>query len=215
MSEVISYLPQFIQAMGMTLYISIAGSLLGIIFAFLLFYLKHIYEPIQYAIKTYIWIIRGTPFLSQLMVIYFGLPMIGLTLSAEISCVIALGFYSAAYFYEIFRSAWNSIPNGQLEAAAVHGISPARTLLYVQLPQALAFSMPMIGNQLILIIKESSIASVITVPELTMTTGSIVSTNFSYVIPYGLMIICYWIMTEAVGTVASKFTFSLNHYKRG
>lgn len=215
MSQALTYLPQFLHAMGTTLWISFSGSFLGVILSFVFFYVKHLYPSFDKAIKTYVWVIRGTPFLSQLFLLYFGLPKIGVTLDATPCCIIALGFYSAAYFYEIFRTAWNSVPKGHVEAATAHGIPPINTLIHIQVPQALAFALPMLGSQLILMIKESSIASVITVPELTMVTGSIVANNFSYVIPYALMIICYWVLTESVGVIASKATLHLTRYKRG
>src|SRR3546814_17245132 len=87
------------------------------------------------------------------------------------------------------------LPIGQLEAAQVHGLSGIQTFWHIQTPQALAFALQLLGNQVILTITESAVASIIPVPELTMTAGQIVSHPFSYFVPYALLVISYWLLT--------------------
>ena len=215
MPELLSYLPDFGTALLVTLGISLSAALIGLIIGFGLNALRIAVPGFVTVYRGYVWLIRGTPFLAQLAVIYFGLPVLGLRLEAIEASIVSLAMYSAAYFAELFRSAWASVPNGQLEAARVHGISRSRVFWHVQAPQALAFAFPLLGNQVILTIKESAVTSVITVPELTMTAGRIVSTTFSYVIPYALLVLCYWLLTSSVAAVASALGRRMTRHLRG
>lgn len=215
MPELLSYLPDFGTALLVTLGISLSAALIGLIIGFGLNALRIAVPGFVTVYRGYVWLIHGTPFLAQLAVIYFGLPVLGLRLEAIEASIVSLAMYSAAYFAELFRSAWASVPNGQLEAARVHGISRSRVFWHVQAPQALAFAFPLLGNQVILTIKESAVTSVITVPELTMTAGRIVSTTFSYVIPYALLVLCYWLLTSSVAALASVLGRRLTRHLRG
>lgn len=210
-----SYLPDFGQALLVTLGISFAGAAFGLLLGFALNALRLAVPGFIGLYRLYVWLVRGTPFLTQLLLIYFGLPVLGLALDAVQASILALGLYSAAYFAELLRSAWASIPNGQLESARVHGLSGAQTFWHIQAPQAMAFALPLLGNQVILTIKESAVASIITVQELTMTTGQIVSNTFSYVVPYMLLVLSYWLLTLLVGFIAAGLGRRATRYLRG
>lgn len=199
MKDLLLYMPDYLRAMGITLWISLCSAFLGAALGFLLHAVCRQSRALYAAWRCYVWLIRGTPYLAQLAVIYFGLPSAGIMLSAIEATILSLTLYSAAYFSEIFRASWQSIARGQLEAAAVHNISRWRSFWHIQTPQAMRFSLPLLGNQFILTIKESAVASVITVPELTMTTGQIVANTYNYVLPYALLIISYWLLAQAVG----------------
>lgn len=202
MTPWLMYLPDFGRALTVTLGVSLIAAFLGLVLGFTLNALRVALPAFAAIYRLYVWLVRGTPFLAQLMVIYFGLPPLGVTLDAVQASVLSLGLYSAAYFAELFRAAWASIPHGQLEAARVHGLSRAQAFWHVQAPQAMAFALPLLGNQVILTIKESAVTSIITVPELTLTAGQIVSTTFSYVVPYALLVLSYWLLTLSVGALA-------------
>lgn len=198
MNELLLYLPDYLRAMGVTLWISACSAAFGALLGFVLHAVCRRQAWLYAAWRFYVWVIRGTPYLAQLAVIYFGLPSVGVMLSAVEATILSLTLYSAAYFSEIFRASWQSIARGQLEAAAAHNISPWRSFWHIQTPQAMRFSLPMLGNQFILTIKESAVASVITVPELTMTTGQIVANTYTYVLPYALLILSYWLLAQGV-----------------
>ncbi len=215
MQEFVSYLPDFGEALLVTLGISLAAAILGLILGFGLNALRLALPFFSGFYRLYIWLIRGTPFLAQLAIVYFGLPVLGLRLEAVEASILSLGLYSAAYFAELFRSAWASVPTGQVEAARVHGISARQAFWHIQAPQALAFALPLLGNQVMLTIKESAVTSIITVPELTMTAGRIVSTTFSYVMPYALLVLSYWLLTSAVGVLAEYLGRRATRYLRG
>lgn len=200
MNDLMLYLPDYARALWVTLTISLAAAAIGALLGFVVQALCLHLRWLNWPWRTYVWLIRGTPYLAQLAVIYFGLPALGITLSAATATVLSLALYSAAYFGEIFRAGWKSIPAGQLEAAQVHAISGWQSFWHIQTPQALRFCLPLLGNQLILTIKESAVASVITVPELTMTTGQIVANTYTYILPYGLLILSYWLLAQAVSS---------------
>lgn len=209
MSELANYLPDYLQAMGTTLWISLCAAVLGMALGFAFNGLCP-HHPLAYRLwRGYVWIIRGTPYLAQLAVIYFGLPSAGIMLSAVQATVLSLTLYSAAYFGEIFRAAWGSIPPGLREAALANSISGVRCFWHIQAPQAVRFALPLLGNQFILTIKESAIASVITVPELTMTTSQIVANTYTYVLPYALLIASYWLLAQGVSFCVRGLGYAL------
>ncbi|MDE1194223.1 MAG: amino acid ABC transporter permease [Pseudomonas sp.] len=215
MQELMSYLPEFANALLVTLGVSLAAAVIGLTLGFALNAARIAIPGFALIYSLYVWLIRGTPFLAQLAVIYFGLPVIGLRLEAVEASILSLALYSGAYFAELFRSAWASVPHGQVEAARVHGISRVRVFWHVQAPQAMAFALPLLGNQVILTIKESAVTSIITVPELTMTAGRIVSTTFSYVMPYALLVLSYWLLTSSVAAIARALGQRMTRHLRG
>jgi polar amino acid transport system permease protein len=215
MNDFLTYLPDFAHALWTTLYISLAAAAMGAVVGFGLNTLRLWLPLFAWPYRVYVWLIRGTPFLAQLFVFYFGLPVLDVTLDAVTATVLALTLYSGAYFAELFRSAWNSVPRGQLEAAQVHGVGGAQIFWHIQAPQALAFCLPLLGNQVILTIKESAVASIITVPELTQTAGQIVSNTYSYVVPYTLLVLSYWLLTQAVGLGAAWLAQRATRYQKG
>jgi len=115
--------------------------------------------------KGYLGLIRGTPLVTQLFVIYYGLVTI-VDVPAFGAAVIGLTFHNAAYMAEIFRSGVQSVPKGQTESARSVGMSRAQALKIVVAPQAFRAILPALGNQFIIALKDTSVASFITVPEL-------------------------------------------------
>ncbi len=114
----------------------------------------------------YIWIFRGTPLIVQLFIIFFGLPSLGIMIDAFPAAVLAFGLNLAAYNAEVFRSAIDAIPAGQTEAAYMVGLNYPQTLFRIILPQAFKIAFPSLFNNLISLLKDTSLASSITVIEL-------------------------------------------------
>ncbi|KAF1021156.1 MAG: L-cystine transport system permease protein YecS [Paracidovorax wautersii] len=190
--------PAFARAAALTLLVSAGAALLGLLGGFALNVCREFWAGVRPLYGAFIGLIRGTPFLIQLFILYYGLPQVGITFTPIAATVIGLGVYASAYFAEIFRASWQSIPAGQIEAARVFGLTRLQILRHIQAPQALRLALPMVTNQLILVLKESSVASIITVPELTMTAGTVVAETFSYVEPYLLLGLIYWLMAVAL-----------------
>lgn len=215
MNTVIALIPRFIEAMSVTLEVSVLAAIVGMIAGFALNAIRLAPgRPFALVYGAFVWLVRGTPYLSQLVIVYFGLPVIGLTLSAIEATILSLALYSSAYFAELFRAAWASVPRGQLEAAAAFGVSRRAAFRAIELPQALAFAAPLIANQTILVIKESAVASIITVPELTMTASDIVASSYTYIGPYALLIACYWLLTQAVSLIAQMAASRISFLKK-
>ncbi|KVE96386.1 ABC transporter permease [Burkholderia vietnamiensis] len=205
MDTFLTLLPRFAAGMLVTLEVSLIAALLGMAGGFSLNVLRLRFpRALARPYRLYVWIVRGMPYLSQLVIVYFGLPSLGLTMTAVQATIVSLAFYSAGYFAEIFRTAWASIPCGQMEAVRAFGIGRWASFRAIELPQALAFAVPLLTNMVILVIKESSVASIITVPELTMTTSDFVSSTYSYIGPYAMLISSYWLLTQSVAVVAKR-----------
>jgi polar amino acid transport system permease protein len=210
MDTLISLIPRFANALLVTLEVSLLAAAFGIVGGFVTNALRlRFIRPLAAPYGAFVWLIRGTPYLSQLVIVYFGLPVLGVTMTAVQAAVVSLAIYSSAYFAEIFRAAWASVPRGQLEAAHAFGVPRWSAFRVIELPQALAFAVPLLANQVILVIKESAVASIITVPELTMTASDIVASTYTYIGPYTLLIVSYWLLTQAVSLLAHRVTAML------
>lgn len=133
---------------------------------------------VRWVATQYIDIVRGTPLLVQLFLIYYGLPQVGITIDPFPSAVLGLGINTGAYVAEVIRSGIQAVEKGQREAAFALGLSPSQTMRLVVLPQAFKIIIPPLGNQFILLIKDSSLVSTITLVELTRTAQRIISTTY-------------------------------------
>nr|WP_246600383.1 amino acid ABC transporter permease [Candidimonas humi] len=153
-------------------------------------------------LRVYIEVLRTTPFLIQLFVLYYGGPSVGLELSPIAAGIVALAVYGSAYFAESFRSGFMSVPRGHVEAAECLGLSRLATVWRVQLPQMLVIITPALVNLIIILSKETAVLSVVTVPELTAVLTQIGTEQFSYVETTLVLCICYLLLigaTERLG----------------
>lgn len=148
--------------------------------------------------RAYVEMMRGTPILIVLFLMYYGGPSIGVTLSAEVVGVLGMGLYGAAYFAEIFRSGFQSIAPGQTEAARMLGISRSKIILRIRLPQMMGLILPALTNQFVILVKESAVLSIITVSELTKNTTQMVNETFATLEPYLAAALLYWVLIEAI-----------------
>ncbi len=200
----IQLLPIFGSAVIRTVTLVIAGLAGGLLLGFVLLILRETRNPVLGTVYwTYVAILRGVPFLIHLFVIYFGLPVVGISLDPFMAAAIALSLYGAAYFAEIFRGCWQGISKGQIEAARCMGLSRHQVFLNIECPQALRAAVPLIVNQTVLLMKESALASVITYPELTMTAGKVVSEQFVYLEPYLMLALSYWLLAVIIQRLGS------------
>ncbi|MGB9682077.1 MAG: amino acid ABC transporter permease [bacterium] len=143
----------------------------------------------------YVEVIRGTPLLAQLFIVYFGLPSLGINLPPFTAAVIAMGVNSGAYVTEIFRGGIQSIERGQMEAARSLGLSYFQTMRYVILPQALKRVLPPLGNEFIAMLKDSSLASTIAIAELMRVGREITSRTFRSFEVLGVVALLYLAIT--------------------
>lgn len=185
-----------------TIYLSVLAMLgaimVGLLVALMRIFKIRIFELIA---KVYVSFFRGTPLLVQLLILYFGLTSFHIMLEPFPAALIGLILHFGAYISEIFRGAIVSIHIGQWEAGRSLGMSTMQVLQKIVLPQALRISIPSLWNCLIDILKSSSLASVITVPELTRQVEEQSSAQFVFM-PYFLTLaVFYWVMVIAMGWV--------------
>jgi len=161
------------------------------------------YRVFRVLVTIYVTIIRGTPMLVQIFIVFFVFPQIGIHLNAFWAAILAIGINSSAYLSQIIRSGIESIGRGQWEAAQVLGFSRGQALRYIILPQALQVVLPALGNEFITLLKDSSLASTIGVVEL-LKEGQIIISRTYKVIPIYLMItLIYLILTMLLSLVLS------------
>lgn len=144
--------------------------------------------------RAYVSIIRGTPLLLQLFIVFFGLPSLGITLSPWPSAIIALSLNVGGYASEAVRGAILSVPRGQWEAAMTVGMSPTTTLRRVVLPQAARIAVPPLSNTLISLVKDTSLVSTILVTELLRKAQEIAAPTFQFFTLYGVAAVYYWVV---------------------
>ena len=136
--------------------------------------------PVRWLSAAYVEVFRGTPLLIQLYILYYGLPNVGIKLSALVAAVLGLGMNYAAYEAENYRAGIQAIPRGQTEAALALGLTRAQALRHVVLPQAMRIVIPPISNDFIALFKDSSLVSVITMVELTKMYGMLANSTYNY-----------------------------------
>jgi len=174
-----SSLTLMLRGLFATARVSLAGLGLGALLAFVLsFGLIGLPGLARKALLGYVDFIRATPFMIQLFAIYFGLPAVGLKLSAWTSAVLAIGIHSSAYLSEIIKAAYLSVPSGQRQAALTLGLSKKEALVHVIFPQMLPVMSAPVLNTVVAMIKDSAIVSVISVYELTMQAQQLISVTF-------------------------------------
>lgn len=153
---------------------------------------------LKQAARIYIWIFRGTPLIVQLFIIFFGLPRVGITLEAFPAAVIAFGMNLGAYNAEVFRSAIQAVPQGQAEAAQMIGLNYPQTLIRIILPQAFPIAFPSLFNNLISLLKDTSLASSITVIELFTTAQQIAARTYEPFALYCEAAVIYLVFSTAL-----------------
>ncbi|MCG7418723.1 MULTISPECIES: amino acid ABC transporter permease [Microbacterium] len=143
--------------------------------------------------RFYISVIRGTPLLVQLFVIFYGLPAVGVVIDPFPAAVIAFSLNVGGYAAEVIRAAILSVPRGQWEAAHVVGLSPRKTLTRIILPQAARVSVPPLSNTFISLVKDSSLASLILVSELFRQAQNIAAFSYEFMAIYLEAALIYWL----------------------
>lgn len=176
------YLPLLLRGAITTVELSVLGMALAIVTGLVLVLMRlYAVAPLRWLAQAYVEIIRGTPLLIQLFLIYYGLPELGIRLNAFFAAILGLGLNYAASEAENYRAGIQSIPHGQMEASLALGMSRWQALRHVILPQALRVVIPPVTNDFIAMFKDSSIVSVITMVELTKVYGMLAMSTYDYI----------------------------------
>jgi len=161
-------------------------------------------QPLYAIASAYVLLIRGTPLLVQLFILFFGLPQFGIVLPAFACGVIGLGLYSGAYVSEIVRGAIQSIDRGQVLAAQSLGMTERQVMRHVVLPQALVRMIPPLGNEFIALIKNSALVSLLTINDLMHEGEKIISVSYRSLEVYIVIAFIYLILTSATSLVLRR-----------
>jgi len=180
---------------------ALCGLVIGIMVGVLRIYGN---RPVMVAANTFVAIFRGIPLVVQLFIWYFGLPHIGIFLSPFVASVLGFSLCSGAYHSEYIRGALLSIKRGQMLAAQSLGFSKSRMIFSIILPQAIRRALPGCGNEIIYLIKYSSLAYMITCIELTGQGKILASNSFKYTEVFLMIGACYLVMTSVATIILGR-----------
>lgn len=167
-------------------------------------------KAVRKLIELYIWVLRGTPLLLQIIVIFFGLPIIGFKFGRLPSVFIAFILNYAAYFGEIFRSGIQSIERGQTEAASILGFTPRQIQTKIILPQVVKRTLPAVGNEIITLIKDTSLAYIVGISEILKLTKGIAIRDVT-LLPYAIGAIMYLALTYIITKLLESMEKKVNY----
>lgn len=192
-------LPLLLDALVMTLFLGVTAFVIGCGIG-LLVALARLFgaRPLRLLAVAYVSVLRGTPLLVQLLLIYFGLPQFGIILEPVPAAVIALSLHAGAYLSENFRAGILAVDKGQWEAAYALGMPFPKAFRRVALPQAARIATPPVGSRFIALIKDTSLASVVTVVELTSVAESIGASTFRYLEMFVIVAVVYWLVNSVL-----------------
>ncbi|PWF99567.1 amino acid ABC transporter permease [Levilactobacillus bambusae] len=152
------------------------------------------FKPLTWLLNFYVWLMRGTPLLLQLIFVFYGLPLLGIVFPRYDAALIAFILNYAAYFAEIFRGGLQAIPVGQYESAKVLRLSYGQTLRKIIIPQVVKIVLPSIGNEVINLIKDSSLVYVIGLGDL-LRAGNVATARDVTLVPLVLVAVMYLLLT--------------------
>ncbi|ENC6371719.1 MULTISPECIES: amino acid ABC transporter permease [Aeromonas] len=192
----------------LTLITFVLGILLGLLVA-----LARLYgpTPLVALVRFYVWLIRGTPLLVQLFLIFYGLPSAGIVLDAFTAAVIGFTLNIGAYSSEIIRATLAAIPKGQWDAAYSIGMNWPQVMWRVILPQAARIAVPPLSNTFISLVKDTSLAAAVTVPELFQAAQRLASVTYEPLILYSETALIYLMFSSVLSTLQDRLERKLTH----
>ena len=205
--------PLLTGAITGTIPLALASFSLGLLLALLVALMRLSRNRIlSGAARIYISVIRGTPLLVQLFVIFYGLPSVGVTISPWPSAIIAFSLNVGGYAAEVIRAAILSVPKGQWEAGHTIGMSRRQTLVRIILPQAARVSVPPLSNTFISLVKDTSLASLILVTELFRVAQQVAAFSQEFMLLYLEAAVIYWIICLVLASGQSALEKRLDRY---
>lgn len=207
-----SFWPLLSAGLIFTVPLTLITFVLGILLGFLVA-LARLYgsTPLVVLVRFYVWLIRGTPLLVQLFLIFYGLPSAGIVLDAFTAAVIGFTLNIGAYSSEIIRATLAAIPKGQWEAAYSIGMNWPQVMWRVILPQAARIAVPPLSNTFISLVKDTSLAAAVTVPELFQAAQRLASVTYEPLILYIETAIIYLLFSSVLSTLQDRLERRLTH----
>lgn len=203
-----------LKGAGVTLALSLASLAIGLVCGTLAALMRMSANPLlNKPAAFYIWLMRGTPVLVQLIIIYTGLPQLGIRFNVIESCLLGLGLNEGAYLAEIIRAGILSVAKGQFDAARSVGMTHAMTMRIIVLPQAMRVIIPPLGNTFNSLLKTTSLASVISMEELLRRTEVLIQVQFKVLEIFIVAALYYLVMTTIWGFIQDRLEahFSRSH----
>lgn len=209
----IEYGPLLLRGFGVTILCWAIGTAFGMALGLLLALIdRYAPRPVRWVLRIYIEVIRGTPFLVQLFILYYGGPLIGLRLDAIPAGLLGLTIYGSPYFAEIFRSGLNAVPTGQVEAARAIGMRETAILWRIMLPVAMVSALPALVNFAIILTKETVILSIVTVPEIMYQVNRMGAETFAFLEATLALALFYWALVEVISRIGQRLETRVTHY---
>jgi cystine transport system permease protein len=190
----------------LTLITFVGGIILGFIIALIRLYGP---KPLIALVRFYVWLIRGTPLLVQLFLIFYGLPSVGIVLDAFPAAVIGFTLNVGAYTSEVIRATLASVPKGQWEASYSIGMNWTQAMRRIVLPQAARIAVPPLSNSFISLVKDTSLAAALTVPELFQAAQRIAAVTYEPLILYTETAIIYLLFSSVLSSLQEKLEIRL------
>lgn len=202
----VDYIPFFVKGTLLTIGLSLVGILFGTILGLLIGLGKMMKnKAIAFLFNCYIIFFRGTPLFVQILLIHFGVvPLILGHTNGIVASIIALSLIAGAYIAEIFRAGIQSIDKGQMEAARSLGLTHVQAMKHVILPQAFKRMIPPLGNEFIVLVKESSLAAIVATPELMYYGRALASQYYRVWEPYLTAALIYLVLTTTLGFLLNR-----------
>lgn len=206
----------FISGIIMTLPLALVSFIFAMIIAIVCAMIQYAKVPVlKYVVQFYIWIFRGTPMLVQLFIMYFGMQSIGVRISAITASLIVFSLNTGAYCAETIRGSIESVPQGQMEAGYCVGMSYMQIMMHIILPQAFRSAFPSLFNNLISLVKDTSLAANITVTEMFMQTERIAGRTYQFMQLYIEVAFVYLIFCTVLTWLQAWGEKKLNYYQAG
>ena len=207
------YAPALLRGLGMTIFCWVVGAACAMAPGLGLELISR-YGPrwLEWPLRAYVEFIRGTPFLVQLFVLYYGGPLLGLRLDALPAGLIGLTIYGSPYFAEIFRAGYDAVPKGQVEAARAMGFAETTVLARIMTPMMFVSAMPALVNFSIILTKETVILSMITVPEILFETQTMMSETFAFVEATLVLALFFWAFVETISRLGRMLERRFTHF---
>lgn len=209
---IIQYWPSLLAGTLKTIQIAVFSCLCGVLGGmFLGLVLSYAPRRVTRILGVLIALIKGTPMLVQITFAFFLLPQIGISMSAFWTAVFAIGLNSSAYLSSVIYAGITAVAPGQIEAAQVLGFTKFQTVRYIVLPQALSIVFPALGNELVTLVKDSSLASIIGVSELAKEASVMRSRTYDVITTYTLVAVIYLILTGLITLLMNYWQKRIHH----
>lgn len=208
-----SIVPLLLGALGGTIPLALISFALGFVLAVLVALARLSNAgPLRWLARGYVSIIRGTPLLVQLYIIFYALPLVGVVIDPFPSAVIALSLNVGGYAAETIRAAILAVPRGQWEAATTIGMDYRLTLRRVVLPQAMRVAVPPLSNTFISLVKDTSLVSTVMVTELLRRAQEIAAPSYQFLALYSLAAVIYWLICSVLSFGQGRLEAYLGRY---